>query len=109
MCRLLSITTNGYAFIHGGSGQRTGAGEGYWQDWEMADRLTYADLVILDELGYLLFRSLGGTLFHLLSALYEKASVIITIVLSFSEWASVFRDAKLTTALLIASPITLIF
>jgi DNA replication protein DnaC len=38
----------------------------------------------------------GALLFHLLSKLYERASVIITTNLSFGEWATVFGEPTLS-------------
>ena len=81
--------------------QRPGAGKGQGKAGQIAEGLTRLDLVVLDEPGDLPFSASGGArLFHRLSKLYERTSVVITTNLSFSEWATVFGDATMTTALL---------
>ena len=59
------------------------------------------DLVCIDELGYVPLAELGAELlFQVISDRAEKASVLITTNLPFSEWTRVFTNARLCKALL---------
>lgn len=64
-------------------------------------RWTRYDLVCIDELGYVPLAELGAELlFQVITERAEKASVIITTNLPFSEWTKVFTNARLCKALL---------
>lgn len=62
--------------------------------------LRKADLVILDEVGYVPFHKTGSELlFNLISDCYEKRSIIVTSNLEFGRWNSIFGDTHMTQAL----------
>ncbi|MGG1690905.1 IS21-like element helper ATPase IstB [Heyndrickxia ginsengihumi] len=63
-------------------------------------RFEKAELVILDEMGYLPFSKEGSELlFQLIADWYEQKSLIITSNLEFSQWNRIFIDSRLTVAL----------
>lgn len=64
-------------------------------------RWTKFDLIVLDEVGYVPFAQVGAELlFQVVSERAERATLIITTNLPFSEWTQVFPSARLCKALL---------
>lgn len=64
-------------------------------------KLKRLDLLILDEFGYVsIDKTAAELLFQVVSAFYEKHSIIITSNLLFDEWGKMFPDPALATALL---------
>lgn len=59
-----------------------------------------AELVILDEVGYIpLHKAAAELLFQVVAECYERRSMIVTSNLEFSRWNTVLGDTQLTTAL----------
>jgi DNA replication protein DnaC len=62
--------------------------------------LAQADFVVVDELGYVPISATGrAVLYHLFARLDEKTSIIVTSHLPMTQWAKVFSDADMTSAL----------
>ena len=67
----------------------------------MKTQLAKLDLLILDELGYVPASKLGSELlFDVISAAYERNSVIVTTNLPFEQWTEVLGSQRLTGAVL---------
>jgi DNA replication protein DnaC len=58
-------------------------------------------VLIIDEMGYLPLDDLGATIFfQLVSARYERGSIILTSNKSYGEWGPIFGDPIIATAIL---------
>src|SRR5438270_9190707 len=58
-------------------------------------------VLVIDEMGYLPLDAVGATiLFQLVSARYERGSILLTSNKSYGEWGSIFGDPILATAIL---------
>jgi DNA replication protein DnaC len=64
-------------------------------------QLSYARVLILDEIGYLpMNREEGSLFFRLLNRRYEKASIILISNTGFADLGEMFGDILLVTAIL---------
>lgn len=64
-------------------------------------KINKADLLILDEWGYIpLDRDGAQLLFQVVSECYERRSLIITTNLEFSKWTTIFYDEQMTSAII---------
>jgi DNA replication protein DnaC len=67
----------------------------------VTNRWAHCELIVIDELGYVALAEVGAELlFQLIAERAEKAAVIATTNLPFSEWTTVFPNARLCKALL---------
>jgi DNA replication protein DnaC len=58
-------------------------------------------VLVIDEMGYLPMDELGATIFfQLVSARYQRGSIILTSNKSYGDWGSVFGDPIIATAIL---------
>jgi DNA replication protein DnaC len=74
------------------------------REGRLRERIRYlcrAQLLIIDEIGYLsVGASAGNLFFQLVNARYEKGAMILTSNRGFAEWGEMFGDPVVATALL---------
>lgn len=58
-------------------------------------------VLVIDEVGYLPLDTLGATIFfQLVSARYERGSIVLTSNKSYADWGQVFGETTIATAIL---------
>lgn len=68
---------------------------------ELIKRILKHDLIIIDELGYIPFKTIYANLFfQFINSCYENKSLMITSNKLFSEWGNLFNDQTIATAIL---------
>lgn len=75
------------------------AGVGAWR--QQARRYVQPRVLVLDEVGYTRLTPVQAQcLFDVVTARYERSSIVLTSNVSFAEWGSLLGDEVLATALL---------
>ncbi len=83
-----------------GKAKRDGALDSLLRD------LARADLIILDEFGYVPFDIDGARLlYQIIAGSYERRSIIFTTNIEFSKWGTIFADDKLAAAIIDGQPV----
>src|ERR1043166_2083663 len=101
LCGCLPAETPGSFCYRGRAGQRTGRGQTSVATAPRAGALSRYDLIAIDEVGYVPLAEVGAEfLFQVVAERAEKAAVILTTNLPFSEWTQVIPNARLCKALL---------
>jgi DNA replication protein DnaC len=74
------------------------------KDEQLKSKLAYYDrfdLLLIDELGYVPFaRAATDLLFQVISARYERSSIVLTTNLAFTDWTQIFPDAMAASAII---------
>jgi DNA replication protein DnaC len=67
----------------------------------VAQRWTRYELIVIDEMAYVAIpEAAAELLFHVIAGRAERAALIITTNLAFSEWVTMFPNARLCKAML---------
>ena len=91
----------GAVYDGGGNGDRTDRSQEPVELTRVRNRWTRYDLIVIDELGYVVMPDAAAELlFQVIAGRAERAAVIVTTNLPFSEWTTKFPNARLCKAML---------